>query len=109
MIRKGLWLNILSVHLGLPGPSGEVREGQFHGGLADVNTAWPLSPGPTLGLIDAVPIAGFFCFGTAWPAMFEEIGLPSDFKKLVESLRKEFGELALDQLKIPTACQLSTI
>ena len=97
--RKGLWMMILRIHLGLPGPVGEAIDGQFQGGLAGVSTAWPLEPNPTLQLLDAVPIAGIYGFGMLFPQVFRELGLPNDYKRLVESLRKEFGELSLDDLR----------
>jgi hypothetical protein len=99
LMRKGLWTTIQRIHRGIPGPVGKVVAGQFQGGLADVGTGWPLAPGPTLGVLDAIPVAGLYAFGTIFPRVFRELGLPNDFRRLVESLRKEFGELPDDQLR----------
>jgi hypothetical protein len=98
-MKRGLWMMIQRIHRGMPGPVGEIVDGQFQGGLAGVSTAWPLEPHPLLALIDAVPIAGIYGFGMMFPEVFRELELPDDFKKVVESLRAEFGEMPPDELR----------
>lgn len=93
-LREGIWRMIQRVHKGIPGfvGSGEVQEeySQFTGGLAGVRTAWLVKP-YGMGLIDAVPVAGFYLFGMYWPNMFEQAGLRGNFSKILGKLGKEFG------------------
>jgi len=85
---------IQRVHKGIPGfvGTGKVNEeySQFTGGLAGVNTAWLVKP-YGMGILDAVPVAGFYLFGTFWPQMFRTAGLVGNSSKFLAKLEKEFG------------------
>lgn len=99
-MREGLWRMILRIHHGLPGfpETGEITENQFTGGVSTVRTGWPLVENWTK-LIDAVPIAGFYLFGTFWPDIFRTMELPDNSSKIVASLEKEFGRIPPHKLR----------
>lgn len=91
-IRLGYWRMLQRIHRGIPGfvGSGMVTEDQFTGGLAGVNTAWCLAPS-TMALIDAVPVCGFYLFGTHWPTVMRVAGMGGDHSKMARRLHEEFG------------------
>src|SRR4029079_3536723 len=92
-LREGFWRMIQRIHHGIPGliGTGYVANGQFTGGAAGVRTAWVLKPNPTMSMIDAVPIAGFYAFGPFWPQMLKMADLPDNARNLVRALEQEFG------------------
>lgn len=91
-IRLGFWRMLQRIHRGIPGfaGSGNVFEDQFVGGLAGVKSAWVLLPDYT-AYIDAVPIAGFYSFGTMWPKILRAVGVWGNASKATEALEAEFG------------------
>lgn len=93
LLREGFWRMLQRIHHGIPGliGTGHVRNGQFTGGAAGIITAWVLKPNPTMSMIDAVPIAGFYAFGRFWPEMLRMAGLPDNSSALVRTLEQEFG------------------
>lgn len=92
-IREGYWRMLQRIHAGIPGfeGTGFVQDYQFVGGNAGVRTAWTLYPASTLGMLDAIPVAGFYSFGMAWPKVMTAIGLRGDHSKIINELEEEFG------------------
>jgi len=106
-MREGFWRMLQRIHLGIPGFIGSGRidmpgmgGAQFVGGLAGVRTAWTVHPSPTMGMIDAVPVAGLYLFGQYWPTVFKAMGLKDDSTKIIRQLQDEFG-LAQEAELIP--------
>jgi len=100
IMREGFYRAIQRVHRGIPGlkGTGQVFDDHFNGGLTDVRTAWPVKPHGT-GIPDAVPIAGFYCFGHFWAKMIEVMGLPDNMSDIARVLQKEFGILSDEDLE----------
>ncbi len=108
-MREGFWRTLLRVYYGIPGlrGTGEIIEGQFVGGVAGVQTGWPIQRleegewvGDTLPFIDSVPIAGFYSLGTLWPQILDELGLSGNLSRVIEQLEEEFGILPPNELRI---------
>lgn len=91
--REGYWRMLQRIHAGIPGfeGTGYVKDYQFTGGNAGVRTAWTVYPASTLGMLDAIPVAGFYSFGIAWPKVMRAIGLTGDSSKIINELEEEFG------------------
>lgn len=93
-MREGFWRMLQRVHLGIPGfvGTGRVEHGQFTGGLAGMQTAWLVRP-HGMGFADAVPVVGFYLWGSFWPKILGIAmkGVPGKSKDLAERLEAEFG------------------
>lgn len=94
-LRRGFWRAILRIHKGRPGLPGTgtiTPTGEFVGGLAGIRVGWAVGPSEGMPLIDAIPVAGFYCFGSLWPSVVRNAGLPRRADDVITRLREEFPE-----------------